>query len=394
MLARVLGLDRPALDLLSRSGVEVPDPFTELPLPGGRIEVAGEVHAVKGQPDGLEVPPVEIESDLGPRQEDVGDGGRELRLRDLPDLVVRVVEVAGLALAKLADEPPVEGDRLDVVRLLPPLPVGGDGDPPPLGEPLGVVVERVVIPRVLLAELKRRLELAFDPLPLRPGAAVLAKPHGQQIVRAGLILGPAGDGAGVLQDIERDVVVAVPPLVPAPLGRGHPPHHVQVAAPGELEVVGARPEVESVLVMLPPLAPVLRAAAGPPEVAERFVGLGPDAVAVLGPLEFADDRLQLATSLFVDRVVVGARSGAGPPAGVRDPEGDPAGLLGGELQPRLAGKLGRLGVERVRSGKGALGVGGLGEVLDPGVLGRSRLRPAQGGRPDQRRKTEGPDGEA
>ena len=375
VFARVPGIEPPRLDLPPAGGIQVPDPLVEVALLEGRVDVAGEVHAVQRQVHAAEIAPLHIELDLGAGQEDAGDRDVELRLGDLLDLVLRVVVVAGLALAELPGESPVQLDRLDEVRLLPPLPVSRSDHPAVVGHPLRVVEQRVVVPRAGASERQRRLELRLDPPPLRPRPAVLFQGHRQQVMRAGAIQSVSRDRAGVLQDVQRNVVV-IPVVVLTPRGVGHAPHHLQVAAPRRLKVAVPRPPVQRLLVVLPALGPVLRTSAQPPEVAERLVHLGPHPVAVLGPLDRLGQCLQPPARGLKDGVVMGSRPGLGPPRGIGDAELDPTGLRRREIQ--VAEPLVQLQRTRVRT----LRVERLGLVTAPLVLrvrGRGRERRAKNG---------------
>jgi hypothetical protein len=313
-----------------------------------------------------------VELDLRPGQEDVGDACAQRRRRDVADLVDGVVVVAGLALVELAHEAAEELHGLDEVGFLAPLALLRQDRPARGRHPLGVVVEGVVVPGVLLPELEGGRELRLDPAPLGP-VPVVAKRDRHQEVRPGPVLGAAGDRAGVLQDLLGDVVIPAPPLVPTPLRLGHTPDHAEVAAAGDLEVVVAGPEVQGLLVVLPAPPPVLRAAAVPPEVPERFVHLGLHAFVLVGFLEPLHERLQPAAGRVEDRVVVRPRARLRSPPGIGNAELDPDGLLGSDrcaaldqrgsllVEPQCAG-VGLLLVEHLRllerAGNGRVGVRG------------------------------------
>ncbi len=219
-------------------------------------------------------------------------------------------------------------------------PVLVDHRSPVTGEPLGVLVERVVVPGGVPASSERRLEGGGDPLLESPVALASAvwwrgdnggAPARDRFAPArGRSRAPPGGGC-------RRMAVTEVGLRARTLRPGDPVHQPQVALPGPLQVPGFRPSPQRLRIVGPgpmPLSPLLR---DPPGVAERFLDLHPERAG--GGLEQGRElSLRLLTPAL----------GIHPPAGIRQPEGHPAFLWSrGRVALRVEGMSPRVGLLRV-----------------------------------------------
>src|SRR5262245_45584828 len=97
--------------------------------------------------------------------------------------------------------------------------------------------------------------------------------------------------------------------------------------------------------MRPRLSPIFHTAPRPPQIAERFLRLGPDPVVIFSPPPFADERFKLPLRRFVLRRVGGLRRRLRAPHRVGPTELDPSRLF----RPKFDGarfeiKLARLAI--------------------------------------------------
>src|SRR5262249_49084468 len=134
--------------------------------------------------DALDVPPRERVLHLRAGQEEALDLHRERGRGDVLDALLRVVEVARLALLELARQALVELERAHVVGPRREVPVRVALPAPLVLLEARERVERVVVPLALLPELEHRAELALDAL-CRAAIVALVPPRApEQEVRA------------------------------------------------------------------------------------------------------------------------------------------------------------------------------------------------------------------
>ena len=222
----------PRLELLQFGDINGPEPilalFTEL-------HIAIEFDRIKRQLDLLHIAPIQVVLDFRIGQEDVAHANAELRLGDVLDLRLRRLPIVRLAFGELGYETTEKLERLRKIRLLPPVPVSQRHRPTLAGHPLGVVVERVVIPLRRLSRLERALEFLGHAGPTLPISALIANRHGDEIMRVGQIVFGLRDFQHIVEHVERDVIspIAVAEFALHPRRRDHAPHQREIALAGE-----------------------------------------------------------------------------------------------------------------------------------------------------------------
>ncbi len=275
------------------------------------LHIAIEFDRIQRQFDLLHVPPVQRVLDLRVGQKNVADAHAQLRLRDVLDLLLRLLPITRLAFGELRHEPAEQFERLRIIRLDPPVAVRQRDGPTLAHHPLGIVVERVVIPISRLAGFERALEFlghAGAPLPI---PALIADRHGDEIMRVRLVVFGLRDFQHVVQHVEGNVIAprAVLVLTLRPGRSGHAPDQREIAFAGEFEVACAGPPIQRRLIIRPRGTPILLIAPGPVEIAERLLDFHPDAILLLLALHIADEFFQLLARLIQLGGVGGLRGG-------------------------------------------------------------------------------------
>ena len=244
--------------------VERPLPHDRPPFDGDEvgplppIVVAGvfrEVDADERQADALDVAPGEEDLLLGFRQERAAHVYAHRGLEDRGDRALRLFAEARGAGGELRDDATIDLERLDEVAAL--------------GERRGIEMERVVVQIALLSDGEDLFEELEGALVARV-RPLHGNPLREEPARAHAVLGGLGDLHGVDEHFARHVPADA-------LGR-QLPDDVEIAAARDGEVAAAGPPVEcgevvglrGAWVPLPSMLGV--------EIAERFIGLGPEPV--------------------------------------------------------------------------------------------------------------------
>ncbi len=277
MLARVVRRVAPgADDRLARGG----DRLDPIAVRVDRI-VLRQIDRGDGEGHVLHVAPTEVELLLGRRQKRRRHEDVDGRLHDRLDLPFGIVQVTRLTRLELGDDPAEERERLRVVGLEHRIAVVVHDHGALRGELQPEPVERIVVPLARLSVADDRLQQLARAL----GAlrrAVHQQLIREQVPRVIALLGRRRDGDRVHQHLAR----RIRRRVGAVRSGRHLPDDAEVVLAGEVEGLAAGPPVER--------SHVMRVGRGRvpfvQEVAERFLGLGPDAVVIVAGL--ADQLLE------------------------------------------------------------------------------------------------------
>ena len=149
---------------------------------------------------------------------------------------------------------------------------------------IGVVEQGVVVPVLLATTQEGGLVRVHRPPVQRRVAGVVAQAAGQQVPQPGDIGRFTGNFQGVVQHLHRDVGAVATVGVMARLGPDRPgrlAEDPEVANPGRLDVPGAGPPGQRLVIMVPAGGPVTAIANLPLGVPQGFLDLGPEQIPVL-----------------------------------------------------------------------------------------------------------------